>query len=197
MAPAAALAEPRDQWIAAQKEIDAILAEGTEDLDAETRFALEWYQQFGYGLQKGKAGDAIQQLQGFNLDINSINASGLFRAQHGDAKLLSRGEMEDGWTPSKDATFTLWEMAQHLARALTAEDGGLAKCGQMLAEKPTAAADVLLIAERMFETATARGENDEALVWNQLQTIWPGIETAADEASERGYSPTPEQADLL
>ena len=179
------------------REIDAILAEGTEDLDAETRFALEWYQQFGYGLQKGKAGDAIQQLQGFNLDINSINASGLFRAQHGDAKLLSRGEMEDGWTPSKDATFTLWEMAQHLARALTAEDGGLAKCGQMLAEKPTAAADVLLIAERMFETATARGENDEALVWNQLQTSWPGIETAADEASERGYSPTPEQADLL
>jgi len=54
-----------------------------------------------------------------------------------------------------------------------------------------------LIAERMFETATARGENDEALVWNQLQTSWPGIETAADEASERGYSPTPEQADLL
>jgi putative DNA methylase len=179
------------------REIDAILAEGTEDLDAETRFALEWYQQFGYGQQRGKAGDAIQQLQGFNLDINSINASGLFRAEHGDAKLLSRGEMEDGWTPSKDATFTLWEMAQHLARALTAEDGGLAKCGQLLAEKPTAAADVLLIAERMFEMATTRGENDEALVWNQLQTSWPGIETAADEANERGYSPAPEQTNLI
>lgn len=179
------------------REIDAILDEGSEDLDAETRFAFDWYQQFGYGLQKGKAGDAIQQLQGFNLDINSINASGLFRARHGDAKLLSRDEMEDAWTPSKDATFTLWEMAQHLARALTAEDGGLAKCGQLLAEKPTAAADVLLIAERMFEMATTRGENDEALVWNQLQTSWPGIETAADEANERGYSPAPEQADLL
>ena len=179
------------------REIDAILAEGTEDLDAETRFALEWYQQFGYDQQKGKAGDAIQQLQGFNLDINSINASGVFRAEHGDAKLLLRGEMEDGWTPSKDATFTLWEMAQHLARALTAEDGGLTKCGQLLAEKPTAAADVLLIAERMFEMATTRGENDEALVWNQLQTSWPGIETASDEAREQGYAPEPEQADLL
>lgn len=179
------------------REIDAILTEGTEDLDAETRFALEWYQQFGYGFQKGRAGDAIQQLQGFNLDINSLNASGLFHARQGDAKLLSRGEMEDGWTPSKDATFTLWEMAQHLARALTAEDGGLAKCGQLLAEKPTAAADVLLIAERMFEMATTRGENDEALVWNQLQTSWPGIETAADEANERGYSPAPEQSNLF
>tara|TARA_R110002072_G_scaffold141970_5_gene287294 strand:+ start:2421 stop:5285 length:2865 start_codon:yes stop_codon:yes gene_type:complete len=179
------------------REIDAILSEGTEDLDAETRFALEWYQQFGYGLQKSKAGDAIQQLQGFNLDVNSINASGIFRAQHGDAKLLSRGEMEDGWTPSKDPTFTLWEMAQHLARALTAEDGGLAKCGQLLAEKPTAAADVLLIAERMFEIATTRNENDEAFVWNQLQTSWPGIETASDEAREQGYAPEPEQAGLL
>lgn len=179
------------------REIDAILTEGTEDLDAETRFALEWYQQFGYSLQKGKAGDAIQQLQGFNLDINSLNASGLFHAKQGDARLLSRGEMEDGWTPSKDATFTLWEMAQHLVRALTAEDGGLAKCGQLLAEKPTAAADVLLIAERMFEMATTRGENDEALVWNQLQTSWPGIETAADEANERGYSPAPEQTNLI
>jgi len=38
------------------KEVDALLSQGTEDLDAETRFALEWYQMHGYGTRKGGSG---------------------------------------------------------------------------------------------------------------------------------------------
>ena len=56
--------------------------------------------------------------------------------------------------------------------------------------------DVLLIAERMFELATARGENDEALVWNDLQTSWPEIENAADRAEEAGIRAEAEQTRL-
>lgn len=179
-------------------EIDQILSEGSEDLDPETRFALEWFELHGYGVKNGKSGDAIAQLQAFNLTENTINASGLFRARHGDAGLLMRGEMEADWTPSRDPSFTIWELAQHLARTLDAEDGGLDACGRLLAEKPAAGPDVLLVAERLFHIATKGGDNDEALVWNRLQTSWPMIEEAADRALASGsVSPAAEQMDLL
>jgi putative DNA methylase len=186
------------------KEIDGLLAEGTEDLDAETRFALEWYQMHGAALKKGGSGDAIAQLQAFNLSEARINASGIFRAKGGDAKLLTRDEMHaavlerfgHSWRPSIDDSFTVWELAQHMARTLNARDGGIDAAGRLLAERRSSASDVLLLAERLFELATARSENEEALVWNELQTSWPEIESAADRAEEAGIGTGSEQGQL-
>ena len=187
------------------KEIDALLAEGTEELDAETRFALEWYQQHGYEEKKGGAGSAITQLQAFNLTETGINASGLFRAKGGNAKLLTREEMHEAtlerygqpWRPSIDQTVTVWELAQHMARTLRAEDGGVDEAGRLLAEKRECGPDVLLVAERMFELATNnRKDSEEALIWNELQTSWPHIESAADRAAEAGIGPAPAQGEL-
>ncbi|MDW9593796.1 DUF1156 domain-containing protein [Sinorhizobium meliloti] len=171
------------------REIDEALSEGTEALDPESRFALEWYQISGYRLVSGGAGTAISMLQGFNLAEGRMNASGLFRSRGGDAKLLTRAEMHEAdpkWRPTSDGIFTVWEMAQHLARVFHAEDGGIDKAGHILAENRRSGPDVLLVAERLFEIATTKGENDEALIWNQLQTAWPEIERAADRAEEAG-----------
>ena len=144
------------------KEVDVLLSQGTEDLDAETRFALEWYQMHGYGTRKGGSGEAIAQLLAFNLSEARINASGIFRARSGDAKLLTREEMHDAvlerygkpWRPSLDEAFTVWELAQHMVRTLRAQDGGLDAAGKLLAERRDCVRDVLLLAERMFELAT-------------------------------------------
>ena len=183
------------------KEIDEILNEGTEALDAETRFALEWHELHGQKKVEHGAGQAIGMLQGFNLSEARMNASGLFEAKGGDAKLLTRDEMHDkdpGWSPSSDDTFTIWEMAQHLARVFHAEDGGVDAAGRMLSENRRAAPDVLLLAERLFERATNAKEADEALVWNQLQVTWPEIERAADRAEESGAAaPRETQGELL
>lgn len=179
------------------REIDEALSEGTEALDPETRFALEWFEISGYRLVSGGAGIAISMLQGFNLAESQLNASGLFRARGGDAKLLTRAEMHEAdpnWRPSQDDTLTIWEMAQHLARVFHAEDGGIDNAGRILAETRRSGPDVLLVAERLFEIATNKGENDEALVWNQLQTAWPEIERAADRAEEMGVRPASVQA---
>jgi putative DNA methylase len=179
------------------REIDEALSEGTEALDAETRFALEWYQINGYRLVPGGAGSAISMLQGFNLAESRMNASGLFRARGGDAKLLTReemGEADPHWAPSHDDTLTVWEIAQHLARVFHAEEGGIDKAGRLFAESRRSGPEVLLVAERLFDIATDKGDSDEALVWNQLQTAWPEIERAADRAEEAGVRPATVQA---
>lgn len=179
------------------REIDEVLSEGTEALDPETRFALEWYEINGYKLVEKGAGTAIGMLLGFDLSEARMNNSGLFRSRGGDAKLLTRAEMHEmaqNWSPSRDGTLTVWEMAQHLARVFHAEDGGIDAAGRILAENRRSGPDVLLVAERLFEIATNKGDNDEALIWNQLQTAWPEIERAADRAEEMGIRPASVQA---
>ncbi|NGO49754.1 DUF1156 domain-containing protein [Allomesorhizobium camelthorni] len=179
------------------REIDEALSEGTEALDPETRFVLEWYEMRGYKLVEKGAGTAISQLMSFNLTEGRMNSSGLFRSRGGDAKLLTRGEMQEAdpqWSPSRDGSFTVWEMAQHMASVFHAEEGGVDDAGRILAESRRSGPDVLLVAERLFEIATNKGDNDEALVWNQLQTAWPEIERAADRAEEAGIGSAPVQA---
>ena len=178
------------------REIDAILAEGTEALDAETRFALEWYARNGFS--GGRSGDAISALQGFNLSEAVMNRSGLFRARSGSAKLLTREEMVDenpNWSPGDDDTPTAWEMAQHLARVHGAQDGGIEAAGRMLAQRPDAGPDVLLVAERLYDMDNNRGRAAEALVWNELQADWQQILAAADRAREEGYA-SPAQGEM-
>ncbi len=178
------------------REIDQILADGTEALDTETRFALEWYSYHGFKTIQGGAGQAISMLQGFNLSEAQINRSGLFLARAGNAKLLSRDEMPSDWRPSSDDNFTAWELAQHLARTLRAEDGGIDACGSLLAEKRDAGPDVLLIAERLFDFETNNGNAAEALVWNELQQSWAEIQSAADRAIEDGMTTGMTQGEL-
>ncbi len=179
------------------REIDEVLNEGSEALDSESRFALDWFALNGYRNVRGGAGIAIGMLMGLNLSEAQINRSGLFRARGGDAKLLERGEMQQDWRPSTDETFTVWEMAQHLARVFLAQEGGTEAAGRILAEGRDTASEVLLVAERLFAMATDRGEAEEALVWNQLQTAWPDIERAADRAEEAGIGRAPTQAELF
>ncbi len=179
------------------REVDEVLNEGSEALDPESRFALDWFALNGYRSIKGGAGTAIDMLRGLNLSEAQINRSGLFRARGGDAKLLARDEMEQDWSPGSDETFTVWEMAQHLARVFLAQDGGTDAAGRILAERRDTAPEVLLVAERLFEMATQRSEAEEALVWNQLETAWPDIESAADRAEEAGIGRAPIQAKLL
>lgn len=183
------------------REVDAILAEGTEALDLETRFALEWYGQHAFAEVKGGAGQAIAQLNGFNLSEAAINRSGIGRIRGGDAKLLTREEMAAAhrerhgkdWHPHDDDTPTAWEMAQHLARVLNAEDGGIDAAGRLLAAKPDAASDVLLVAERLFDMESRRNPQ-EALVWNELQQAFPEIRDAAER--QEGVRPIPIQDEL-
>ena len=185
-------------------EIDTALATGMESLDAPTRFALDWYEQHGFAQIVGGAGQAIAMLGGFNLSDGEINRSGLFRAKGGHAKLLTREEMAEAyrtahrasWSPATDDSFTAWEMTQHLARVLQAQDGGVEACGRLLVERRDASADVERLVARLYDFGE-RGRAEEALVWNELQQAWPAILSAADRLELEGVGRVPEQERLL
>ena len=147
------------------------------DLDAATRFALDWFTAYGWtGFDSGKA---IQLAQSYDLTERGLRDTGVLITERGQARLLRRAEMPEGWRPSRDRTLTTWELAQAINRALN-EGGGISAAGALLAEARELTGAAYWLTGRLFAIAEDRRMADEARGWGQVSEAWDGIEAAAD-----------------
>ncbi|MBL8553711.1 MAG: hypothetical protein JNL41_05495 [Phenylobacterium sp.] len=147
------------------------------DLDAATRFALDWFT--SYGWNSFDSGKAIQLAQSYDLTERGLREAGILITDRGDARLLRRGEMPENWRPSRDRTLTAWELAQAMNRALN-EGGGIESAGALLAEGREMTGAVYWLTGRLFAIAEDRRMAEEARGWGQLSEAWDAIEAAAD-----------------
>jgi putative DNA methylase len=162
------------------------------DLDAPTRFALDWFEAYGWNA-KG-AGEAIKLAQSYDLTEKGLRDAGVLTADRGEARLVRRGEMAADWRPSGDRSLTAWELVQALNRALN-DGGGVGAAGGLLAEARPLASAALWLASRLFAVAEDRRMTEEALGWGRLAEAWDAIEAAADRTDNPAAAPT--QLDLL
>jgi putative DNA methylase len=154
------------------------------DLDASTRFALDWFEAYGWG--EKEAGEAIKLAGSYDLTDRALTGSGVLTTKGGKARLVPRHEIPAGWRPSSDGTLTAWELTQALNRALN-DGGGVNAAGALLAEARGLSGDARWLAGRLFAIAEDRKLTDEARGWGRLSEAWDAIETAA----ERGEAPMP------
>lgn len=149
------------------------------DLDAATRFALDWFSSYGWNSQD--SGTAIQLAQSYDLTERALREAGVLITDRGDARLLRRAEMPEKWRPSRDRNLTAWELAQAMNRALN-EGGGIDAAGALLAEARELTGAALWLTGRLFAIAEDRRMTEEARGWGQLSEAWDAIETAADRS---------------
>jgi putative DNA methylase len=149
------------------------------DLDASTRFALDWFQSYGWNAHD--SGKAIQAAQAYNLTERELREGGILIADRGEARLMRRFEMASDWRPSRDRSLTAWEVAQALNRALN-DGGGVAEAGGLLAEAREMTGAVHWLTARLFALAEDRRMTDEARGWGHLSEAWAAIEAAADQS---------------
>jgi len=96
--------------------LDEVLAEQEGEFDADTRWALAWFDQ--YGAQEGPFGDAETFCKAKNTAINGLVEAGVVKAKGGKVQLTGRSQLPKGWDPTRDKRLTVWETTQHLIRAL-------------------------------------------------------------------------------
>ena len=157
---------------------DEISGEETGGYDADTRFCIDWFEAFG--MESGKAGDAITMAQAYDIGLDGLAGAGVFSASGGSARLLRRDELPAGWRPETDVRLTHWECAQHLARVVDAPDGGIGAAALLLAGMGTDDAGAARgLAYRLYDICERKGRAEEAQVWNMLAREWPAIEAEA------------------
>lgn len=153
-------------------ELDTFLSSLTGDFDAETRFAVTWFEQFGY--DKGDFGTAQSLCQARGLAVDSVKHAGIIESAAGKVRLLKRSELNEVWDPTTDPHLTIWECLQYLVRAL---DGGEENAARLLKRiGPERAGAVKDLAYYLYDLAgNKRRDAHEATSYNALIAIWSDL----------------------
>jgi putative DNA methylase len=160
--------------------LDEVLAEQEGEFDADTRWALAWFEQ--HGMDEGPFGVAETLSKAKNTAVNALEEAGIVKARAGKVRLLKRVEMDDDWQPAADGQLTVWETTQHLIRALDKEgESGAAALIRKLGGTAEVARD---LAYRLYTICERKKWAEEALAYNGLVIAWPELAKLA--LAERG-----------
>ena len=151
--------------------LDEVLAEQEGEYDADTRWAITWFEQYGQG--DGPFGEAETLSRAKNTSIEGLKKAGIVVSRAGKARLLNRDELPADWSPATDSRLTNWEAAQHLIRALDKEgETGAARLLAALGAQAEIARD---LAYRLYTTCERKGWSSDALAYNSLVVAWPEL----------------------
>ena len=170
--------------------LDEVLEGAVTELDAETRFAVSWFEQ--YAFEKGDFGGANTIAQGKNTAVDSVERAGLVEATGGQVRLINWREYDPGaYEPEQDKRPTVWEGAHHLIERLNhhGEMGAAALYNRLPGDIAESARD---LAYRLYHICDRKGWAEDALDYNVLVSSWSEITRLAASGRNRG-----DQADMF
>lgn len=155
--------------------LDQVLAEQETEFDADTRWCVAWFEQ--YGLEEAQYGVAETLTKAKNTSVGGLETAGVLVVRPGKVRLKRRDELEKGWTPAEDQRFTVWEATQQLIWAL--ENGGETSASELLRQLGSVGEVARDLAYRLYTTSEKKGWNQEAAAYNGLVVAWPEISRLA------------------
>lgn len=156
--------------------LDEYLAETEGDLDGDSRFAVAWFEQFGFN--SGQFGVADVLARAKNTSVAGLQDAGVLDASAGTVRLLTWKELDPGWLPATDNRITVWEATHHLIERLNVhgEQGVARLLSQM---PPELAATARQLAYRLYAICERKGWADHARDYNALVISWSSSQEQA------------------
>lgn len=167
----------RDALTLINQTLDEALAEQEGDFDADTRWALAWFEQSGFA--EGEYGVAETLSKAKNTSITGMVETGILISKAGKVRLLRPSELPADWDPATDARLTVWEIVHHLIRLL--EGGSEAAAAELVTKLGSKAEVARELAYRLFHLCERKKRAAEALSYNGLVQSWPEIIRLARE----------------
>ena len=155
--------------------LDEILAEQEGDFDADSRWALAWFEQHGF--EAGDYGIAETLSKAKNTSVEGMVQAGIVRSQAGNVRLLRPGELASGWDPVHDERLTTWEAVHHLIRVLS--QGGESAAAVLVRRLGGVAEVARDLCYRLYTVCERKKRAAEALAYNGLVQSWPEISRLA------------------
>jgi putative DNA methylase len=168
--------------------LDEFLAEQEGEFDSDTRWALTWFEQ--YRFTEGQYGDAETLSKAKNTSVQGMVEAGILTAKAGKVQLLSREDLPIDWKPENDTRLPVWEITQHLIRALDKQ--GEIGAAELLARVGSRGELARDLAYRLYSLCDREGWTNEAIAYNSLVISWPEITRLANESK-----PNTEQLSFL
>ena len=166
----------RDALALINQALDEVLAEQEGDFDADTRWALAWFEQSGFA--EGDFGLAETLSKAKNTSVAGMVEAGILRSGAGKVRLLRPQELPEGWVPDSDRLI-VWEAVHHLVRVHDKEgEDAAALLMSKLGPNAEAARE---LAYRLYRICDQKNRSQEALGYNALVQSWPEVAWLAQQ----------------
>jgi putative DNA methylase len=169
--------------------LDEALAEQEGDFDADSRWALTWFEESGFA--EGDYGVAEQLSKSKNTSVAGMVDAGILASKRGKVRLLRPEDLPKEWDPTTDSRLTAWEIVHQLIRVL--ENGGEGAAAKLVGGLGAKAEIARELAYRLYTLCERKKRPAEALPYNGLVQSWPEITRLVRE----GAKPKTEQVALF
>ena len=159
--------------------LDETLAEQEGDFDADSRWALAWFEQQGF--DAGEYGIAETLSTAKNTSVKGLVDAGILASKGGKVRLLKPRELPQDWGPETDSRLPAWETAHHLVRVL--ETGGERAAAELVSRLGPKAATARELCYRLYTLCERKKRTTEARWYNGLVQSWPEIERQSRKTS--------------
>jgi len=160
--------------------LDEALAEQEGDFDSDSRWALAWFDQFGFA--EGEYGVAETLSKAKDTSVGGMVEAGILVSGKGKVRLLKPAELAADWDPSTDARLTNWETVHQLIRVL--ESGGEGAAAELARKLGNKAEPARELCYRLYTLCERKKRAAEALSYNALVQSWPEIMRLATEGGK-------------
>ena len=92
--------------------LDEVLEGQEGDLDAESRWAVAWFEE--YGFDEGEFGRAEMLTKAKDTSVEGMVEAGILHSAAGRVRLLRPDELPEEWDPREDSRLVVWEAVHHL-----------------------------------------------------------------------------------
>ena len=179
----------REALVLINQTLDEALVQQEGDFDADSRWALAWFEQSGF--EAGDYGVAEMLSKAKNTSVAGMVDAGILASKAGKVRLLKPEELPATWDPTTDPRLTAWEIVHHLVRAL--EAGGESATAELAAQLGAKAEAARELCYRLYTLCERKKRAMEALSYNSLVQSWPEITRLAREEQK----PEAEQTSLF
>jgi putative DNA methylase len=176
----------RDALTLINQTLDEALTEQEGDFDADSRWALAWFEQHGFS--EGKFGVADVLARAKNTSVQGLVDAGILKSSRGDVRLLQPSELTVDWDPSTDTRLSAWESVHQLIRAL--ESGGEEVAAELVAKLGSKAELARELCYRLYTLCERKKRAAEALSYNGLVQSFPELERLAKEPGPKAPAQT-------
>jgi putative DNA methylase len=152
------------------RELDEFLNNVQGEFDAETRFTITWYEQFGLAADLYGTANNISTARG--ISVESVKHAGIVESSAGKVRILKRDELLEDWDPTTDSHLTIWECLQYLVREH--EKNGVSYDAAVLLRKMEDKAEAIKdLAYCLYDIcANKRQDAKEGTAYNALIADW-------------------------
>ena len=165
-----------------------VLSEEGAELDTDSRFALTWFEQFGY--EQGPYGKAEDLARAKVTTVDNVVRAGIAKSRGGTVRLLRREELEEDWSPAEDKRRTDWEAAQHLIRLLDRSEVDAAGLVWQLGEMAYRAPQMAYL---LYAVCEKKNWSEEAVAYNGLISVWPELVRLSQTTAARQRTTAPQE----